>query len=248
MPRISSIPPRLAFVPLALWFACAGPLGAQVATGGEVRQLVTFRLPPGRLADVLTIFAEDAIPLYERDDSMLSLRAFREVESPEPLDLVVVRAFRGMSGMDGSNDTLRRLATERGSSIGAIYGAIGALSVSHHDQFVEMLPVLGNGDPAGEPLVAVVWYRTLAGEQQQFERSLEEVAAWERRGGIPASTGRFLVSNGWTHLRFLGFESLGAYERYWQQVRDLGAHAYVEGVTAVRREAILAPVPELSIR
>jgi hypothetical protein len=234
--------------PFALTLLVAAPLRAQTPTEGEVRQLVTFRFLPERFADALAIYQGEALPLYESDGAMLSLRGLREVESPEPLDLIVVRAFNGMSGMDRSNAILSRLATERGTSIGAIYGSIGALTASHDDQLVEMLPALGTGDPAAKRLVALVWYRTLAGEQEQFERSLAELASWERRGGIAASTGRFLVSDGWTHLRFLGFDSLGAYQQYWSDVAEIRAHGYMEGVTAVRREAILAPVAELSIR
>ena len=41
-------------------------------------------------------------------------------------------------------------------SVGAIYGDIGALSIGHHDQFVEMLPSLAHGDPMSSGLVALV--------------------------------------------------------------------------------------------
>jgi len=82
---------------------------------------------------------------------MLSFRAFREVESPIALDLVAVRAFRGMAGMDESNASLRTMAEQAGTSLGAIYGRISALSVSHDDQFVEMLAPFVNGDAKGTP-------------------------------------------------------------------------------------------------
>ena len=221
---------------------------AQVPFEGEVRQLVTFRFLPGRSGDAMQLYTEQAMPLYEAGTAMRSFRGLREVESPIPLDLVVVSSFAGMAGMDDSNEELRGLAAESGTSIGAIYGAIGALSSSHDDQFVAMLPQLGSGDPTAAGLVALVWYQTLAGEQEQFERSLKEVVEWETENGVRASTGRFLVSDGWTHLRFLGFESLADYQSYWDSVSGAGPHGYLDGVTAQRREVILAPIPEFTVR
>jgi hypothetical protein len=231
-----------------LLVAPAASVDAQAAVEGEVRQLVTFRFLPGRLGDATTVFTERALPLYEADDDMLSMRALREVESPVPLDMVVIRSFVGMTGMDRSNASLGRIAAERGTSMSAIYAEISELTVSHDDQFVEMLPELSTGDPAAHRLVALVWYRTLAGEQDRFERTLADVVEWERASGIDATTGRFLVSDGWTHLRFLGFDSLGAYHEYRSSVADTGGQIYLSGVVAKRREVILAPVPELAVR
>ncbi len=222
---------------------------AQVPALGEVRQLVTFRFLPGAAAEATAIFRDRAIPLYREDAAMLSFRGFREVESPVPLDLVVVSAFRGMAGMDDSNATLGRLAEAAGTSIGSIYGGIASLSESHHDQFIEMNPALVNGDPAASRLVAFVWYLVEPGRTAVFERALEDaVVIWERDQGIASSTGRFLVSDGFTHLRILGFESLGAYQEYWRGVTSTGGHDRIDAMTVRRREVILAPVPELSVR
>lgn len=225
------------------------PGSAQVPTSGEVRQLVTFRFLPGRAGEATAIFREQAVPLYREDTAMLSFRAFREVESPVPLDLVVVSSFRGMAGMDESNEALRRLAAAAGTGIGAIYGGIAALSESHHDQFVEMRSALVNGDPASKPLVAFVWYRTEPGREAAFERTLEDaIVVWERARGIPSSTGRFLVADDWSYLRVLGFDSLGSYQSYWTEVRSMGGHDRVDAMTLRRREVILAPVPDLGVR
>jgi hypothetical protein len=233
---------------LATTLTPSAPLVAQTPFEGEVRQLVTFRFLPGRSADALQIYTEEAIPLYQAVSAMRSFRGLREVESPVPLDLVVVSSFDGMGGMDRSNQELRAWAAEAGTSIGAIYGSIGALSTSHDDQFVEMLPALGQGDPLAERLVGLVWYRTLPGAQSRFERALEEVAAWEVENGIVASTGRVILSDGWTHLRFLGFESLEAYQSYWEGVRQESGFDRLDEMTAHRRQVILAPVPELAVR
>ncbi|MDH3269769.1 MAG: hypothetical protein OEN56_00460 [Gemmatimonadota bacterium] len=209
---------------------------------------MTFRLLPGRSAEVSEIFREQALPLYERNEAMLSFRGFREVESPVALDLIVVSAFRGMAGMDDSNEALRSLAAERGTSIGGVYGSIAAASSGHDDQFVEMLAHLSHGDASDRPLVALVWYRLLPGEGGRFERTLgDRIVPWERETGTPSATGRFLVSDGWHYLRFLGFASLADYHAYWKGV-DAEGHDYLDGITAVRREVIVAPVPELSVR
>lgn len=221
---------------------------AQVPFEGEVRQLVTFRFLPGRSADALRIYTEEAIPLYQAGSAMRSFRGLREVESPVPLDLVVVSSFDGMAGMDRSNQELRARAAEAGTSIGAIYGSIGALSSSHDDQFVEMLPALGQGDPTAHRLVALVWYRTLPGAQSRLERALEDVVAWEAENGIVASTGRFILSDGWTHLRFLGFESLEAYQSYWEGIGQEAGLDRLDEMTDLRRQVILAPIPELAVR
>ena len=55
-----------------------------------------------KTAEAIALFRDRALPLYERNEPMLSFRGLREVESPEPLDLIVVSAFRGMAGMDES--------------------------------------------------------------------------------------------------------------------------------------------------
>jgi hypothetical protein len=215
---------------------------------GEVRQLVTFRFLPGRAAEARAIFRNRALPLYRDNPAMTSFRAFREVESPVPLDLIVVSGFLGMTGMDESNAALDALAAERGTSLGAVYGEIGALSATHDDQFVAMLPELAVDDPAQRGLVAMISYRLLPGEHERFLRTLrEETVPWERRRGIPSATARFLLSDGWHYLRVVGFDSLGDYEAYWAGVEGAG-HDYIDGITTKRRETILAPVPGLAVR
>ena len=243
---------RIALVALvALVTAAPGPneASAQIPFGGEVRQLVTFSFLPGRSGEALAIYQEDVIPLYRQDEAMRSFRALREVESPVPLDLIVISSFDGMSGMDESNAALQRVASQAGTSIGTLYGSIGALSRSHHDQFIEMLPALGHGDPTDQPLVALVWYRTTPDPADRFQRVLvDEVVPFERDADIIASTGRFLVSDGWHYLRILGFDSLGAYQEYWQTLRQTNGGRGLDAITAERRQVILAPVDALRVR
>lgn len=227
----------------------AGTLAAQAPGESEVRQIVTFTFLPGKSAEALAVFRDQAIPLYENNEPMLSFRGFREVESPISLDLIVVSSFRGMAGMDDSNATLSTLAQEAGTSMGAIYGGIGGLSSGHTDQFVEMLPALGTGDASSRRLTAFIWYRIVPGQTGAFESALEAtIVPWEEATGIRSATGRFLVSDGWDYLRFLAFESLADYQAYWARVGAEAGHTQIDGLTAERREAIVARVPGLSVR
>ena len=225
------------------------PLVGQEPVEGEVRQLVTFSFHPGRSADALRMYRERAVPLYEQDDAMRTFRGFREVESPIPLDLMVVSAFDGMAGMDASNARLREVAAASGTSIGALYGEIGALSSAHTDQFVEMMPDLGTGDASARRLTAFIWYRVTPGARKGFEAALREVVAGpDRSTGTPTSTGRFLLSDGWDYLRMLAFDSLGDFQEYEAALSAHPSGRRLDAVTAQRRQVILAGVPDLAVR
>lgn len=224
------------------------PTAAQTPVAGEVRQLVTFSFLPGAAGDAMEAYREQAIPLYRRNEAMLSFRGFREVESPIALDLIVVSSFVGMSGMDASNEALRGLATEAGTSIGAIYGGLAAMSTGHTDQFVEMLPTLGRGDPSATRLTALVWIRVPPGESRAFEDALGALLASDDPQAPPSATGRFLVSDGWDYLQFVGFESLGDFQEYRTSLDRSPAGRRLAGLTAERRDVIVANVPVLSVR
>lgn len=226
--------------PASAWCQEAGP--------DEVRQIVTFSFQPGRSGDAVRTFREKALPLYEANPAMRSFRGFREVESPVPLDLMVVSSFEGMAGMDASNEALRRLAAEQGTTIGAVYGEISALASEHTDQFAEMVPGIGQGDPASTPLTAVIWYQVHPDSAAAFETALIRLAAFEYDDEIPSATGRMLLSDGWDYVRFLGFESLGAYQTYWKTVTAARDYGLLAGSTLRRREVILSRVPELDVR
>lgn len=238
-------------VPLLLAAAVAAlpdPAAAQAPMRGEVRQIVTFSFLPGRTPEALEAYRSEAVPLYRRDEAMRSFRAFREVESPVPLDLVVVSAFDGMAGMDRSNARLRELAETAGTSLGAVYGRIGAMASGHTDEFVAMLPELGAGDPASRRLTAFVRYRVVPGQAAAFEEALGPLAAWAAEAGVASSTGRFLLSDGWDYVRVLGFDSLGDFERYRTAAGGAEARERVARLTAARRDLIVASVPELAVR
>lgn len=233
---------------LAALAGAPGPAWSQEAGRDEVRQIVTFSFQPGRTADGVRVFREKALPLYEANSAMRSFRGFREAESPVPLDLVVVSSFDGMAGMDESNEALRRLAEERGTTIGAIYGEISALTSQHTDQFAEMIPGMGRGDPASSPLTAVIWYQIHPDRLDTFETALIRLAAFEFGDRIPSATGRMLLSDGWDYVRFLGFESLGDYQTYWKTITAARDYGILAGATVRRREVLLSRIPELDVR
>jgi hypothetical protein len=148
-----------------------------------------------------------------------------------------------MAGMDRSNSALSE------SGIGTFYGQIGPFISGHTDEFVEMLPSLGSGDPSARRRTALVWYRILPGQGEEFEDALAaRVIPWEEASGIPSATGRFLVSDGWHYLRFLGFDSLGDYQAYWSEMKRLRGHARLASIIARRREVIVTLLPDLSVR
>ena len=64
---------------------------------------------------------------------------------------------------------------------------------------------------------------------------------WEEDAGYPSATGRFLVSDGWHYLRFLGFGSLGEYHEYWSRADADAGFSRVAELTVERRQAIVAP-------
>lgn len=228
----------------------AGSVWAQVPKPGEVRQLVTFTWQPDRAAEALALYRNAAIPLYQQTPALQSFRAFREVESPVPLDLIVVSSYAGMAGMDLGNAQLRAQAERGGGTgIGALYRRISALSTGHTDEFVEMLPALGTGDASSKRLTAFIWVRLTPGRQGAYEEALAgTVVPWEQSAGIVSATGRFLLSDGWHVLRLLAFDSLGAYQAYWARLRAETDYAPIERLIDRQREVIVATVPDLSVR
>ena len=64
----------------------------------EVRQLVTFRFLPGQTRAALDVYRTGILPIYRGVESMRTVRLLGEVESPEPLDLMVV-----VGGYNSSN-------------------------------------------------------------------------------------------------------------------------------------------------
>ena len=224
------------------------PVEAQAPVEGEVRQFVSFTFQPGRMGDAVALYRDEVVPLYEQDSHLLSFRAFREAESPAPVDLVVVRAFRGMAGMDASGGDLRAAAERAGTSVGALYGRIAALSTGHTDEFVAMVPAWGSGDPTASRLTAFVRLRLAPGKRDEAEAALAELGGWEREQGIAVAAGRFILSDGWEVMRLVGFDDLADYESWLRASSETSAGERLRVGTVERSTALLGAVPELAIR
>lgn len=217
----------------------------------EVRQIVSFRFLPGKSADAIQIFRDEAHPLYVSNGSMLRFRAFREVESPEPLDLVVVSSFGGLQGMDRSNRALAEEAERRGMRVGDIYGRISASSYGHRDELVEMDSRLSWGDVDTAELVVLIRLRLAPGRRSAFETLLRErLVPWEKEHRLTtgSESGRFLLSDGFDSFRILGIENLAGWQRYVEAVRGAPFAPDIESWIAESRQVILAPVRELFVR
>ncbi len=230
--------------------AIATLLASQPPEPPEVRQLVSFRFLPGKTGEAIDLIRERALPLHRANEPMLRFRAFREGESPEPLDLLWVSSFRGMAGMDASNRALSEEAKRRGTTVSEIYGSILSLAAAHRDEFVEIDLALGWGDLESAKLVVLIRIRAAPGRRPDLERLLQHVASWEkgRNGLAGAEGGRFLVSDGFDWFRLLGISALGDWHDY---VRDLRSQPFgrdLEECTAESRQVILVPVPELWVR
>lgn len=225
---------------------------AQPAEPPEVRQLVSFRFLPGRAAEAIRLFREEALPLYHDNEPMLRFRGYREAESPVPVDLVVVSTFRGMAGMDASNQSLRDSARARGSSVGAIYGSIAAESVEHRDEFVEIDSDASWGDADSGPMIVLIRMEIAPGARDAFERLIRDrLVPWERGLGPGirgADGGPFLVSDGWDAFRVLAIESLGDWHAYLRARRNASWRRELDRIVVRERQTILVGLPELSVR
>jgi hypothetical protein len=241
------------FVCALLWGTPIRALDAQpraAAPQSEVRQLVTFLFLPGRFADAMAIYESKLKPIYADVAPLRRFRAYREAESPEPLDLVVVSSYAGMAGMDLANEALRR-PNSAGQTAMSFYGALSAMTQTHHDQFVEMLPALSDTATEAATLTVFEYIRVAPGKQALYERGLRtEVRPFERANGLYAwsETGRMLVSDGWDYLRIFGITSLGDWHRYTREAGKPGSPFAANALVAARKTIILRRDGRLSVR
>ncbi|MGE3274611.1 MAG: hypothetical protein AB7O67_05835 [Vicinamibacterales bacterium] len=220
---------------------------------GEIRQIVSFHLSPGSLVQVEQIYRQQLLPIYEGITPLLRLRAYHEAESPEPVDLVIVSAYRDMAGMDQANDMLRRPA-RGGLSPLRFYDQISRHTVAHTDQFVEMRPRLSDpvSDQEPPPEITVFEYvqlvpaahdayeELLAGRVRDFEKD-EALYAW-------SETGRLIVADGWDYLRTYGLRSLADWQEYQGRIRAAEFGPDLAGITMRKKTLVLRRAPEMSVR
>jgi hypothetical protein len=241
--RITSLVAAAAF--------CATPLRAQRSDSPvpEVRQIVTFLFQPGRSAEAVAIYEAQLKPIYTDVPPLLRFRAYREAESPEPLDLVVVSSYRGMVGMDAANEALRRPHAS-GRSAFALYGTLSAMTQSHHDQFVEMLPPIGNPPDDSAGITVFEYLRVAAADQPRFELLLDPLRRAEQAAGLYrwSEMGRMLVSDGWDFLRIHHMRTLADWQRYRTYQRHQTARGGPLTLITARKTIILKQDPRLSVR
>ncbi len=226
-------------------------LPAQAVDGSprEVRQIVTFLFQPQRTADAVAIYEQQLKPIYADVAPLLRFRAYREAESPEPLDLVVVSSYRGMAGMDLANEALR-LPPRAGRSASALYGTLAAMTQTHHDQFVEMLP-FGGGTPDDSAGITVFEYlRVPVSQHRNFVAQMQNRVREERTLGLFrwSEFGRMLVSDGWDFLRIHQMRSLADWQRYRAYDRESLRLPGGEFEITARKTIILRQDPRLSVR
>lgn len=245
----------LAVALLALnWTGMDAPSAAQLpAEPREVRQLVTFRFLPGQTRAALDLYRAFLVPIYREIEPMRTVRLFAEVESPEPLDLVVVTHFADMAGMDRANRLLRQLPGDR-PPIGELYRQVADLSLGHHDQFVEVIsPPAIAGTPDGL-LEVLEFLRVSAGAGAGFERQmLGVVHPWEQETPmrdilVRSETARFLVGDGWDYLRTYGVRDLAAWQAYAAARARHPAVFAANRVIEARKTIILREIPDLRVR
>lgn len=240
----------------------AAAQGAPASAASDVRQVVTFLFQPGLSDSAQAIYRRELLPLYRQDTAMRRFRGFREGESPEPLDLIVVSSFDGLAGMEASNAALRAL-TSGGRSTFEWYGQLAAISQHHHDQLVEMLPALG--DPAAAAadsvggLTAFEYVRLVPGERRAFEwlvanrmRAVEREGSREgsREGAVVrwSETGRLMLSDGWDYLRIVRLGTLADWQGYQRALTRAGVTEELDRLVAARRTILVRQLPALSVR
>lgn len=223
------------------------------AESREVRQLVTFRFLPGQTRAVLDLYRSSLVPIYRAVGEMHTVRAFSEVESPEPLDLMVVTHYADLAGMDRANRALRALPPD-GPSIGELYRQVSDLSLGHHDQFVE---VISSPDIAPSPdgaLEVLEFVRVRAGTSAVFERqTLDIVHRWEQEPPMRAvimrsETARFLVADGWDYLRTYAVRDLAAWQTYTTARARHPAASTAQNLVERRKTMILREIADLRVR
>lgn len=249
---------RVALLAVALlvlpWTGARVPRAAQLpAEAREVRQLVTFRFLPGQTRAALDLYRGFLVPIYREIEPMRTVRVFSEVESPEPLDLMVVTHYADMAGMDRANRLLRQLPGDR-PPIGELYRQVADLSLGHHDQFVEVLsPPAIAATPDGL-LDVLEFLRVSAGAGAAFERQMLAVMhPWEQETPVRdilvrSETARFLVADGWDYLRTYTVRDLAAWQAYTAARARHPAAFATNRVVEARKTLILREIPDLRVR
>ena len=225
---------------------------APLAEAREVRQLVTFRHLPGQSPASLQLYREHLVPIYREVEAMRMVRVFREVESPEPLDLMVVTHYADLAAMDRANLQLRRPSPDH-PPVGELYQRLSDLSLGHHDQFVELISPPAVASVPDGTLEVLEFFRLDRSVATIFERIvLDTVHPWEQQQEVRdlvfrSETARFLIADGWDYLRTYAVPILGAWQRY-VTLRARQSALSAIAVTTSRKTMILQEIADLRVR
>ena len=238
---------------LATVWVAADVSARQLAQSREVRQLVTFRFLPGQSRAVLDLYRSHLAPIYREVEPMRHVRGFSEVESPEPLDLMIVTHYADLAAMDRANRDLRRPWPDH-PPVFELYRQVSDLSLGHHDQFVEVIsPPVFPATPDGL-LEVFEFLRLTPGSAGAFEREmLATVHPWEqhiemRDIVVRSETARFLVSDGWDYLRTYAVRDLASWQTYSAARARNPAGYQAQRLVSARKTMILREIPDLRVR
>jgi hypothetical protein len=225
----------------------------QPAESREVRQLVTFRFLPGQAQAAREIYRRQLIPIYREVEPMRHVRVFSEVESPEPLDLMVVTHFADMAAMDRANQELERSVPDR-PPVAFLYSRLSNMSLGHHDQFVEVVSPPAFAPAPDGTLDVLEFLRLETGFAEGFEQQvLSTVHAWEQQDDVReivlrSETARFLVADGWDYLRTYAIRNLAAWQTYTAARARHPAVAAINRMVTARKTLILREIADLRVR
>lgn len=216
----------------------------------EVRQLVTFRfnnmIPFGTRPALYGL-----VDLYRATPAVERVRGYRETESPEEFDLLLMTSYQGLEGFERANAELRRQRSPGGTTLLTEYRRLAEASVWHRDQFIEMVPELAHEPHALADLHAFEWVRVVPGGHDAYELLLRNlVLPWER--DLPAvrssESARVLIADGWDYVRILGVPSLAGYHDYLRVLRTHVAWQETGRLVSARKTFIVREDSDLRVR
>ena len=115
---------------------------------------------------------------------MRHVRVFGEVESPEPLDLMLVTHYADMAAMDRANQELERSVPDR-PPVALLYARLANMSLGHHDQFAEVLSPPAFAPAPDGTLDVLEFLRVESGFAEAFEQQvLSTVHGWEQQDDL----------------------------------------------------------------
>lgn len=213
----------------------------------EVRQLVTFRWAE-RVPFGMRPAMDTLIDLYRQTPAVLRMRGFRESESPEPFDLILMTSYRGLDGFELARKQIAGQRTREGRTMLSAYERLDQASDWHRDEFIEMLEDLEHRGTSEPQVFIFEWVRLVPASYRAYELMLQtSVVPWERdlTSLHLTETARVIVGNGWDYVRILGFPSLSEYHDYVTRWRDraeadqLALHIANRKVIVVREDEAL---------